>query len=82
MSTSNSIERTIIIPNYIIPNTKKVSTIIKINSPKSEYSNKQNLIDPSKSSPPNDFMNKLEKRIKLYTNIFYDDNIDDNFDIE
>ena len=68
MSTSNSIERTIIIPNYIIPNTKKVSTIIKINSPKSEYSNKQNLIDPSKSSPPNEFMSKLNIRCFLYHN--------------
>ena len=59
----------------------KISTMIKINSPKSEYSNKQNLFDPSKSSPPNNFMNKLQKRIKMYTSI-YVDNIDDSFDSE
>jgi hypothetical protein len=48
---------------------KNLSTPNKINSPKSEYSMNQNLFDPSKSSPPNDFMKKLEKRINIYSNI-------------
>jgi hypothetical protein len=76
MYTCKSNERT-----KIIPIKKNLSTIIKINSPKSEYSVKQNLFDPSKSSPPNDFMNKLKKRINRF-NTFYVDNMDDNFDIE
>lgn len=76
MYTCKSNERT-----KIIPIKKNLSTIIKINSPKSEYSVKQNLFDPSKSSPPNDFMNKLKKRINMF-NTFYVDNMDDNFDIE
>jgi hypothetical protein len=35
-------------------------------SPKGEYSLKQNFFDPSKSSPPNDFMEKLQKRLSVY----------------
>jgi len=35
-------------------------------SPKGEYSLKQNFFDPSKSSPPNDFMEKLQKRMSVY----------------
>ena len=31
-----------------------------------EYSLKENFFDPSKSSPPNEFMTKLELRIKNY----------------
>lgn len=31
-----------------------------------EYSLKENFFDPSKSSPPNGFMTKLELRIKNY----------------
>ena len=45
---------------------KNLSTSMKIESPKGEYSLKQNFFDPSKSSPPNDFMNKLEMRIMIY----------------
>jgi hypothetical protein len=60
---------------------KNLSTMIKINYPKSEYSMKQNLFDPSKSSPPNDFMNKLQKRITFYSNI-YVDKMDDSLDNE
>jgi len=77
MQGSNSIER-----NSIIPVKKNLSTMIKINSPKSEYSIKQNLFDPSKSSPPNDFMNKLQKRIKFYSDTFYIDNMEDSLDNE
>jgi len=77
MQTSKPIERT-----NIKQIKNKISTIIKINSPKSEYSNKQNLFDPSKSSPPNNFMNKLQERIKMYSNTFYVDNMDDSLDNE
>jgi len=77
MQTSKPIERT-----NIKQIKNKISTIIKINSPKSEYSNKQNLFDPSKSSPPNNFMNNLQKRIKMYSNTFYVDNMDDSLDNE
>ena len=34
-----------------------------------EYSLKQNVFDPSKSSPPNDFMLKLQLRMAIYTNV-------------
>jgi hypothetical protein len=50
----------------IIPIKQNLSTKMKIESPKGEYSLKQNFFDPSKSSPPNDFMNKLEMRMKIY----------------
>ena len=33
---------------------------------KNEYSLKQNLFDPTKKSPPNDFMIKLYSRLYLY----------------
>ncbi len=33
-----------------------------------EYSLKQNVFDPSKSSPPNDFMLKLQLRMAIYNN--------------
>jgi hypothetical protein len=65
--------------SHLIPIKKNLSSITKINSPKSEYSVTQNFFDPSKSSPPNDFMNKLKKRIKMFNNTFYTDNTDDNF---
>jgi hypothetical protein len=56
---------------------KKISTTMKENSPKGEYSLKQNFFDPSKSSPPNEFMIKLHMRM----NKFYTDKKDDSFDI-
>ena len=68
-----------------IPIKKNLSTIMKIESPKGEYSLKQNFFDPSKSSPPNDFMNKLEMRMKIYNANFYinhADKMDDNLDSE
>ena len=51
----------------------------------SEYSLKQNVFDPTKSSPPNDFMLKLQIRMKSYNS---SDNLssfqinDDNLDSE
>jgi hypothetical protein len=64
------------IPNYT---NQKLTTTIKVNSPKGEYSLKQNFFDPSKSSPPNEFMIKLHMRINKYYN---DNDNDDNFDIK
>lgn len=43
-----------------------------------EYSLKQNVFDPSKSSPPNEFMMKLKLRMSIYDN----DNEVDNLDRE
>lgn len=62
----------------IIPIKQNLSTSMLVNSPKGEYSLKQNFFDPSKSSPPNEFMIKLHMRINKY----YDDKKDDNLDIE
>jgi len=63
----------------IIPIKQKLSTSMKINSPsRGEYSLKQNFFDPSKSSPPNEFMIKLHVRMNKY----HMDNKDDSLDIE
>ena len=37
-------------------------------SPKSEYSLNKNFFDPTKSSPPNEFMLKLYMRDQMYNN--------------
>lgn len=65
-SNSNFInERSIIIP--INQKTKS-----SINSPttaimkQGEYSLNQCFFDPTKNSPPNDFINKLQKRMSVY----------------
>ena len=50
----------------VIPIKKNLSTQMKDLSPKGEYSLKQNFFDPSKSSPPNEFMLKLHMRILNY----------------
>jgi hypothetical protein len=62
----------------IVPINKILSTSMKENSPKGEYSLKQNFFNPSKSSPPNEFMIKLHMRM----NKFYTDKKDDSLDIE
>ncbi len=43
-------------PNYPIYNSNTCS----------EYSLTQNLFDPSQSSPPNDFLQKLYKRMQIH----------------
>lgn len=63
----------------IIHIKQNLSTNVKNNSPKCEYSLKQNFFDPSKSSPPNDFMIKLHMRMNRYQS---SDRNDDNFDNE
>ena len=40
-----------------------------------EYSLKQNFFDPSKSSPPNDFMLKLQLRMSHYESCNNSDNL-------
>jgi len=60
-----------------IPIKQNLSTNMKINSPKGEYSLKQNFFDPTKSSPPNEFMIKLQMRMNKY----YTDK-DDSFEIK
>jgi hypothetical protein len=57
--------------SIIIPIRKNLSTDFKdLESPKGEYALKQNLFDPTKSSPPNDFMLKLQKRMSIYNHSF------------
>lgn len=51
---------------YIDKIKQKITTSIKINSKEGEYSLKQNFFDPSKSSPPNEFMIKLHMRMNKY----------------
>ena len=63
----------------IIPIQKKLSTLIEElrNNSQGEYSLKQNFFDPSKSSPPNDFMIKLYMRMSHFTSLHIkDDNRD------
>jgi type IV secretory pathway VirB4 component len=42
--------------------TNKEDTLLKIK----EYSLKQNFFDPTKNSPPNEFMMKLQLRMSVY----------------
>ena len=63
----------------IIQIKQNLSTSMKAHSPKGEYSLKQNFFDPSKSSPPNEFMIKLHMRMNRYQT---SDKNDDNFDNE
>ena len=50
-----------------IPIKKNLSTSMKdFSNIQSEYSLKQNVFDPTKSSPPNDFMLKLQIRMTSY----------------
>ena len=50
----------------IIPISQKSPTNKKEDFRNSEYSLKQNFFDPSKSSPPNEFMLKLKIRMDRY----------------
>ena len=50
----------------IIQIKKNLTTETNNTSPKGEYSRKQNFFDPTKNSPPNDFMLKLHMRILNY----------------
>ena len=71
--------------SQIIPIKKILTTQVNVNSPKGEYSRKQNFFDPSKSSPPNEFMLKLHMRLTNYNSKLYDvssDIKDDSLDNE
>ena len=57
----------------IIPIKHTLSTDMEVTSPKGEYSLKQNFFDPTKSSPPNEFMIKLHMRINRYTMSYMND---------
>jgi len=63
----------------IIPITKNLSTPMKGSPSKQQYSLNENFFDPSKSSPPNEFMIKLHMRMNIY-NKNYTHNNDDNLD--
>ena len=65
----------------IIPIKQNLSTTMK-DSLTSEYSLKQNIFDPSKSSPPNDFMIKLQMRMNMYNKNIYLDINDKSLDNE
>jgi len=64
----------------IIPITKNLSTPMKETNFKQEYSLKENFFDPSKSSPPNEFMIKLHMRMNIYNKNYLDNNNDDSLD--
>lgn len=64
----------------IISIKKELSRPMNSTNQTSEYSLKQSLFDPSKSSPPNEFMIKLHMRMNMYNN--YVDNNDDSLDKE
>ena len=66
----------------IIPIKQNLSTSMKATSPTSEYSLKQNFFDPSKSSPPNEFMIKVHMRMNMYNKNIYADMNDDSLDKE
>jgi len=57
----------------IIPIVKNLSTLKNTNN-QTQYDLKENMFDPSKSSPPNDFMLKLNMRMSIYdSNSFIND---------
>lgn len=66
----------------IIPIKQNLSTSMKATTPTSEYSLKQNFFDPSKSSPPNEFMIKLHMRMNMYNKNIYIDMNDESLDKE
>jgi len=54
----------------IIPISKNLSTCSKGSSSNNiAYDLKQSCFDPSKSSPPNEFMTKLRQRMSLYESL-------------
>ena len=56
-----------------IPIVKNLSTLKNTNN-QPQYDLKENKIDPSKISPPNDFMLKLNMRMSIYdSNSFIND---------
>lgn len=56
------------------PPEKRIIIIKKETFSEKEYDLKQNFFDPSKSSPPNDFMMKLQMRMCYYDSLNKADN--------
>ena len=50
----------------IIPISQNYPTNKKVKNNLNEYSLKQNFFDPTKSSPPNDFLKKLQIRMSQF----------------
>ena len=61
---------------------QNLTSSMKDLSPKGEYSLKQNFFDPTKSSPPNDFMIKLKQRMSVYNTTLYSNTNDDSCERE
>jgi hypothetical protein len=62
---------------------KRTNAILIQHKPcKFEYSLKQNSFDPFKSSPPNDFMAKLQHRMSVYNTCYLEDKSVDSCDKE
>ena len=60
-----------------IPIKKNSHSTLNDVSPKGEYSLKQHFFDPTKGSPPNDFIIKLQKRMSVYnTSSYSNKNVD------
>jgi hypothetical protein len=55
----------------IIPIKQNLIPQNKVSSQPIEYSLKENVFDPSKSSPPNEFMIKLHMRMDIYNKNSY-----------
>ena len=67
----------------IVPIKENSFTSMKEDSPKSEYSLNQGFFDPTKSSPPNNFLIKLQMRLSKYNSNYASENVnEDNFDRE
>ena len=50
----------------IIPIVEESNNVKNEHNKNNQYSLKNNLFDPTKSSPPNDFMIKLYNRVSVY----------------
>ena len=64
----------------IIPINNSPQNSLQIKKLNGEYSLKQHFFDPSKSSPPNVFINNLHKRMMLYNTNTYSEVKEDNRD--
>ena len=71
-----------IVPEKSLPILIQQTSPAKNSSPKGEYSLKRNFFDPSKSSPPNEFMLKLRMRMSKYYDFSDDERDDDSVEIK
>ena len=67
-------------PSFTILLKGDVCDLFLDNKKENEYSLKENFFDPSKSSPPNEFMKKLQLRMNIYN--YFSFIKEDNRDIE